>query len=80
MEGAPVYNPLSSSNSYKQNTFISNRFCRDERPARLIMKTPAKGFIVKPRRGDPITAGGERSITPGNRFHQSKSRWDDRAN
>ena len=38
---------------------------RDARPARLIMKTPAKGFIVKPRRGDPITAGGERSVTPG---------------
>ena len=26
MEGAPIYNPLSSSNSYKQNTFISKNY------------------------------------------------------
>ena len=27
---------------------------------------PLEGGIVKPRRGDPILAGGERSVTPGN--------------
>ena len=32
MEGAPVYNPLSSSNSYKQNTFISKNYIEDWKP------------------------------------------------
>ena len=32
MEGAPVYNPLSSSNYYKQNTFISKNYIDDWKP------------------------------------------------
>ena len=36
MEGAPVYNPLSSSNSYKQNTFISKNYIYDWKPKDVI--------------------------------------------
>ena len=32
MEGAPVYNPLSSSNSCRQNTFISKNYIDDWKP------------------------------------------------
>ena len=42
MEGAPVYNPLSSSNSYKQNTFISKNYIEDWKPKDALREVLSK--------------------------------------
>ena len=44
MEGAPVYNPLSSSNSYKQNTFISKNYIYDWKPKDVIREVLQNQF------------------------------------